>query len=249
MASGIYVITNTINGKRYIGSTSDLKKRRREHWNALAGGYHQNRHLQRSANRHGLGAFQFEILEEANPADLKSREQFYLDRLNPEYNMCPASDSMLGSRRSDETKARMSESAKRSSWIRGLPSHLHPMYGRKHSNETRQKMSINGKGKGAGQSRPSPSLETRLKMSAAKKGKPTWNEGRVHSDEHRANLRAAWMRRKERNPPKGPRSIISLAELHLLSWDKQRRNSLIAQRRRRLQELMIRMMIAAGVHS
>jgi group I intron endonuclease len=196
MASGIYAIINAVNEKRYVGSTSDFKKRRREHWNALAGGYHENQHLQRSANRHGLGAFRFEILEEASAADLKVREQFHLDRLNPEYNMCPASDSTLGIRRSDETKARMSKAAERSNWMRGRKSDQHPFHGQVHSLAARAKMRANKHGRVAWNAGLRTPASVRAKQSVAKRGKPTWNKGKQLSASHRANLRKAWERRK-----------------------------------------------------
>ena len=240
--SGIYAITNRQNGKQYIGSSIDLPKRRREHWNALLGGYHQNQHLQRSVNRYGLGAFAFDVLERCESEQLVDREQFYLDSLKPAYNMRPIANSMLGIKRSRETRERMSVALKKYYETHDAPCGPdHPMYGRKHSAETRAKMSRNGKGKGAGRPGRSPSAETRAKMSAAKRDKPIWNRGRPHSEQHKANLRKAWVGRKERKPPKGPRRIVALADLHTFGWDKQRRNVLIAQRHRRLREWVARM--------
>lgn len=40
--------------------------------------------------------------------------------------------------------------------------------------------------------------ETKEKISTTKKGKPSWNKGKKHSEEHKANLRAAWEIRKAR---------------------------------------------------
>ena len=40
--------------------------------------------------------------------------------------------------------------------------------------------------------------ETKLKISSAKKGKSSWNKGKPHSEEHKANLQAAWELRKAR---------------------------------------------------
>ena len=56
------------------------------------------------------------------------------------------------------------------------------------------------------------SAETRRKQSEAAKrrganwtgptGKPSWNKGKKHTEEHRANLRKAWERRRSKNPDK-----------------------------------------------
>ena len=61
---GIYCITNTVNGKRYIGATTrDFEKRFREHRKYLRGGKHFNSHLQRAWGKYGEIHFHFEILE------------------------------------------------------------------------------------------------------------------------------------------------------------------------------------------
>ena len=60
MNSGIYKITNKVNGKFYIGSSVDLKDRWRRHRSHLKNGSHVNTHLQRSYNKYGKEAFIFE---------------------------------------------------------------------------------------------------------------------------------------------------------------------------------------------
>ena len=83
--SGIYKITNTANGKFYIGSSINLKQRFNEHIGLLTKKSHPNFILQRSWNKHGRDKFTFEIIEEC-PNDQKvcfEREQYYLDLLKP----------------------------------------------------------------------------------------------------------------------------------------------------------------------
>ncbi len=43
-ASGIYAIRNVLNGKVYVGSAVNLKKRQIQHWADLVAGRHFNRH-------------------------------------------------------------------------------------------------------------------------------------------------------------------------------------------------------------
>lgn len=49
--SGIYAIVNSLDNKKYIGSTGTLRKRFRQHYAALVKGTHANCHLQRAVNK------------------------------------------------------------------------------------------------------------------------------------------------------------------------------------------------------
>ena len=133
MSSGIYQIENQINGKRYIGSAVNLRKRWGEHLNTLCHKRHFNRHLQSAFDKYGEDAFTFEILEYVMSEDLIVREQFYLDTYSPEYNISPTAGSLLGIQHTDETRANMSiaKTGKR-----------HPMYGKHPNPETLAKLSV-----------------------------------------------------------------------------------------------------------
>lgn len=50
---GIYYITNTINGKFYVGSSKNIKKRWARHIRDLNNNNHHNIYLQRSCNKYG----------------------------------------------------------------------------------------------------------------------------------------------------------------------------------------------------
>jgi len=81
--SGIYKITNIVNGKFYIGSSIDVEKRWRQHKNKLKNNNHTNIHLQRSWNKYGENSFSLETIEEVGPSSLLDIEQLYLDKLCP----------------------------------------------------------------------------------------------------------------------------------------------------------------------
>lgn len=96
MRSGIYKITNTVNGKFYVGSSADIDKRWYDHKRELMLNIHTNPKLQHSWNKHGENKFTFAIVEnvEADQSKLFEREQYYLDALKPYkreigYNICP----------------------------------------------------------------------------------------------------------------------------------------------------------------
>jgi len=86
MSSGIYMLINNINGKFYIGSTKDFRKRKNSHFTALRRQKHCNKHLQRSFDMYGEKAFSFIRLHEYEPTELINNEQEYIDKFKPEYN-------------------------------------------------------------------------------------------------------------------------------------------------------------------
>lgn len=129
--SGIYKITNIDNDKSYIGSSVDITKRAYKHLFQLRNNFHNNKHLQNAYNKHGEGAFNFEIIERCETDKLIILEQYYIDILKPEYNICKIAYSTLGVIPSEETRLKMSKSQK----------------GRKHTEESKVKMSLANKGK------------------------------------------------------------------------------------------------------
>lgn len=199
--SGIYQIQNMSNGRCYYGSAIDLERRMYEHRKCLNGNYHGNGYLQRAWNKYGEDAFVFSVLELVkNKLDLIPREQVYLDeafspgKIRP-YNICRIAGSLLGTRRTAESRARMSASAlgkiispearaKISAKNRGkvrTKEHQDKLnmarIGFKHTDEARAKMSFARKAWKA-------TDEWRAKVSATLKGRPV-------SDSHREALREA----------------------------------------------------------
>lgn len=132
---GVYKIVNKINGKFYIGSSSDIEYRWRKHKEKLANGKHYNKHLQSSWIEHGEKNFIFEMLEETVIEQLLIREQYYLDKLTPfnekGYNHCRVAGSPLGNKHSPEAREKISAAGR----------------GRKWSKETRERILNKTRGK------------------------------------------------------------------------------------------------------
>lgn len=84
--SGIYCILNVENGKRYIGSSKNLYDRLRTHLSLLRSNKSHNKHLQSSWNKHGENKFMFFVLEFCDEDSRYTREQDYINFINPEYN-------------------------------------------------------------------------------------------------------------------------------------------------------------------
>lgn len=90
MTSGIYMIQNKVNGKRYIGKSVNLKQRWSTHQSRLDRNVHKNDYLQNSWDKYGNDAFKFFILEYVSQDRLLDREQWYLDNIitfNEDYNL------------------------------------------------------------------------------------------------------------------------------------------------------------------
>lgn len=79
--SGLYEIVNTIDGKRYYGSSIRIGRRWSCHRTQLRRGVHGNPHLQAAWAKHGESAFAFRVLALLEPADLADAEARLLSGL------------------------------------------------------------------------------------------------------------------------------------------------------------------------
>lgn len=77
--TGIYKITNEINGKCYIGQSTNLAQRIKRHIRTLLNGTNCNEHLQNAYKKYGTGNFTIEIIEECSAEELDEREIFWID--------------------------------------------------------------------------------------------------------------------------------------------------------------------------
>lgn len=101
---GIYQILNKENNKSYIGSSCTIKERWRRHKKDLRKGKHHSIILQRAWNKYGEKSFEFNILEYCEEAVILEREQYYLDLLEPIYNICKFAYSCKGVKQTQEQK-------------------------------------------------------------------------------------------------------------------------------------------------
>ena len=99
--TAIYMWVNKINGKRYIGSAKDLKRRLQI--------YYSYKRLQtpmlinKALLKYGYASFSLIVLEYCSPEVLVQREQYWLDTLLPEYNILSNAYSSLGFKHDEET--------------------------------------------------------------------------------------------------------------------------------------------------
>jgi group I intron endonuclease len=128
--SGIYSITNIINGKSYIGSSKNIRDRIRTHLKLLEERKHINKKLSNAVNKYGIDNFKFSVLSKCPQEYCIKLEQWFLDNVKPEYNICKIAGATLGIKMKESTKKIL----------------LKARLGSKHSEESRKKMSESRKG-------------------------------------------------------------------------------------------------------
>lgn len=172
----IYLITNTENTKKYVGMTKfSLEERFSQH---IKRGFI----LTEAIQKYGHQNFSIDLIEEVESAERAYElEQYYIKEYNTKvpngYNLTDGGDGIFGWEVTEEYRQKCSERVKQ----------LHKekkvgMYGKKHSDETKQNMSKASKGK----SKPwligrkhSPETIERLRQI---------NLGRVSSEETRKKI-------------------------------------------------------------
>jgi len=186
MTAGIYTITNASTGKVYVGSSSNIEARWRQHMSDLRLQKHGNGKLQNAWKKYGPAAFVFSIVERVEvESDLLTRERYFIDSLNAVidgYNICLIPGrSRAGMKHRPESIERMSLAKKGKAVTPEQRKRLSDAFkGRQFTDEWRRKIS---EAKTGVRRRPF-SEEVRANMSAGQRG-------RVHTQETRAKLSAA----------------------------------------------------------
>lgn len=170
----IYLRTNKINGKKYVGQAVDIKQREYT-WNTISHHY-AGKAIDAARAKYGIDNFDFEILKECDDKELNKWEMYYIKELNTKvpygYNMTDGGDGTSGFSLSEEHKRKLSESHK----------------GKKLSQETKNKMSISKKGNNNSFYGKHHTKESKQKISEANKGKESWMKGKRHTEESKKKM-------------------------------------------------------------
>mgnify|MGYP001170144436 CR=1 FL=1 len=197
----IYLITNKVNGKKYVGKTSrDLDCRWREHQLA-AKKEEPDFYIARSIKHHGAENFTVKVIEECDSEKaLAEAEIAWIAKLSTHgpagYNLTDGGEGLSGWVATEEARRNMSEASKN----RAPPTEEHrrnisiansgennaffgKSWGRKgpHTEDTKKNMSLAHTGKVLTE-------EHKNNISKGCKGKPGPNKGRKFDDSSRAKM-------------------------------------------------------------
>lgn len=75
--NGVYLIENSVTGRKYVGSSSNIDRRIKTHKQHLQKGCHNNRKLQKDHDMYGIESFKFIILEKDVAHDLLTAYEKY----------------------------------------------------------------------------------------------------------------------------------------------------------------------------
>ena len=178
----VYLRTNLVNGKQYVGQTVNFENRE-YHWHNLKNRY-AGKLIDNARKKYGTKCWAVEILKECNTQeDLNKWEMFYIKEYNTKtpngYNLTDGGEGSLGYIVSEETRKKISENTK---------GEKNPFYGKHHSKETIEKLK-----------NKIVSEETRKKMSEARKGKEPWMKGKHHTEDAKKKL--SEVRKGKHNSP------------------------------------------------
>lgn len=135
--SGIYAIVNNLNNKLYIGSSSNLYRRKCNHFSRLNKKTHHCIPLQNAWNKYGEHNFSFCVLVYLEPEMLLYVEQkildiYFLNKTKILYNIAKFVEgrSFFGRKHTEDTRRKMRE---HHADFNGAKN---PFYGKKHSKES-----------------------------------------------------------------------------------------------------------------
>lgn len=137
--SGIYIITNKVNDKCYVGSSKNTKSRWLSHLQALRKGTHCNRYLQRVFNKYGENSLRFEVIFNCPEELLHEYEELFISQLCPDYNLGPVGGGDTWQKISQEEVLR-----RKSAISKGLRKYYDEVYTEEDSKERSARMKGEG---------------------------------------------------------------------------------------------------------
>ncbi len=162
----VYIHTNKINNKKYVGITSQIPPEKR--WDE-GRGYYRNKHFTSAIKKYGWDNFEHEIVaDELTASEAEAMERCLIQEYNTmdqKYGYNLTSGGEVGKQYSEEARRNISLS---------LKGEKHPNYGKHHSEETKRKIAEGNRDK-------TVSEETRKKISEI-------NKGRTYSEEYKQRM-------------------------------------------------------------
>lgn len=163
----LYLRTNKINGKQYVGQTSNMKIRERR-WYSDSYQY-AGKYINAARKKYGVENFSTDILKECDTQEeANDLEKYYIIEFNTKvpngYNLTDGGEGVSGYKFTKEEREKLSKSH-----IGIQRGEKHPSFGKHRSDEAKKKMSEAKKGKKL-------SEEHKKKISDKEKGKKLSDE-------------------------------------------------------------------------
>ena len=159
MANDVYLITNVVNGKRYVGVTSKgYLFRFHQHIMESRDKIRHNSLLHKAMVKYGESAFSVQLIETGiSDEDIKDKEKYYIRLYDTfyvnhhGYNMTEGGDGMSGYRHTEECKAKISKTLQGHKFPESRNHKIRQaMLGREYKPEWRDALSKSRKGRFAG---------------------------------------------------------------------------------------------------
>jgi group I intron endonuclease len=185
MLGRIYLITNLVDGKKYVGQTVQNGKRRFNTHKRAAFKYQSRLPIHRAIRKYGIDNFKYEILEECDSIhSLNEAESKWISELktfgSEGYNCTTGGEGFIVSDKTRQkiSKARLGMNLSEE-WCQAISDSMkgesNPFYGKHHSAETISQIKKTLAGKMAGEKNPfygkQHSEESKKKLSESLKGK------------------------------------------------------------------------------
>lgn len=144
--AGIYLFTHLDTQKSYVGSSANLSRRFTYYFSKVNISRNTKSRIHNALLLYGYSSFSLTILEYIEITNLPreeakkiilGREQYFLGKILPEYNILKTAGSLLGFKHSNATILKFQDRI----------NSKNPMFGKLHSIETKQKLSELKKGK------------------------------------------------------------------------------------------------------
>jgi group I intron endonuclease len=214
---GVYMIRNTRNGKKYIGSTKDVNGRQKAHFYSLQKGKHHCDYLQNAWNaEEDKEVFKFFVFLICKEGELIELEQKCLQHMKPEYNSSsvagrPEMTLEVRNKISNRLKGRLGP------W-KGVTGPEHPSFGRKDmSGKANPNYGKTGAMSGiTGQDHP-------------RFGKSSWSKGKTGPSHPTYGMKGAWAGVCGQNHPTAKLTQDQADEIRKLSLEKTMTQKDIAQ--------------------
>jgi group I intron endonuclease len=166
----IYKITNIVNGKVYIGQTSNKYISTRWSCHKLFAKKGKPHPLYNSMRKYGINNFVFEKIEECNSEDLNARESYFINKFN-----CKAPVGFNLTNGGESLKGKNNPMYGKIPWNKGIP----------RTKELKERLSKQMTGKEGLHGKDNPMY-----------GKIPWNKGIKANEEYIKNCRLAQVTRK-----------------------------------------------------